>query len=157
MGGSRHAGGGSTDVDELGELVDEVHEDERVLRDHLAQLGGVGDVVVGAGEKGDADYAEGYYGAAEKVCGSWKAYICQLPREFHHVSLPEVGEPVDCEVEDEAPVEERLLRRAHRPQLGVALERLDPRRPVEGQRLRVDPHRDVLEAQVALLPLLCRR
>ena len=88
MGGSRHASGGSTNVDELGELVDEVHEDERVLRDNPAQLGGVGDVVVGAGEEGNADDAEGDDGAAEeKYCVNkrsefltlWKTpNICQL-------------------------------------------------------------------------------
>ena len=33
MGGACHAGGGAAYVDELGELVDEVHEDEGVLRD----------------------------------------------------------------------------------------------------------------------------
>ena len=63
MGGACHAGGGAANVDELGELVDEVHEDEGVLRDDPAQLGRVGDVVVGAGEERDADDAEGDYGA----------------------------------------------------------------------------------------------
>ena len=63
VGGASHACGGAAYVDELGELVDEVHEDEGVLRDDSAQLSRVGNVVVGAGEERDADDAEGDYGA----------------------------------------------------------------------------------------------
>ena len=116
MGGAGHASSSSANVDELGELVDEVHENEGVLRDDPAQLGGVGDVVVGAGEEGDADDAEGDDGAAKENHCVYK-FTLRINIVFPQ-SLPEVREPVDGKVEDEAPVEQLLLRRAHRPQRG---------------------------------------
>ena len=65
--GAGHTSGGAAYVDELGELIDEVHEDEGVLRDDPAQLGRVSDVVVGAGEERYSDDAKGDDGAKEEI------------------------------------------------------------------------------------------
>ena len=84
------------------------------------------------------------------LMSTW-SHLLSAGHIYQHFVPPEVGEPVDGEVQDEAPAVEPLLRRAHRPQLGVALGRLDP----GGNCIKIGlPGKSILSKRKGLLEVI---